>query len=205
VERDLGQAVDHLRRADAVMAGVIERIGPCGLKVYGESTPFAALAQSIVYQQISGRAAASIFSRLSVIGGRGPFRPAHVLRASDADLRGCGLSRQKVAAIRDLAQKGARWRMARLRTLDEEAVIETLTSVHGVGRWTAEMFLMFRLGMPDVLPVDDYGIRKAMQRAYRMRALPRPDRMRTVAEKWRPYRTVACWYLWRSLDGAAGF
>ena len=95
--------------------------------------------------------------------------------------------------------------LARLGRLSDEDVIETLTTVKGIGRWTAEIFLMFRLGRLDVLPVDDYGVRKAMQRAYRMRALPKPDRMRRVAEPWRPYRTAACWYLWRSIDGAAGF
>jgi 3-methyladenine DNA glycosylase/8-oxoguanine DNA glycosylase len=128
-----------------------------------------------------------------------------VAGATDAQLRAAGLSRQKIAYLRDLTrltQGGLPLRSLGRST--DDAVIEALTEVKGIGRWTAEMLLIFRLGRLDVLPVDDYGIRKAMQRAYRMRSLPKPERMRRLAERWRPYRTVACWYLWRSIDGAAG-
>ncbi len=196
---DLRRATRHLVERDPVMAGLVAAVGPCRWIVEPSASPFAALAQSILYQQITGKAAESIHRRVQALAGRGRLRPRHIAEATDGALRGCGLSRQKIASLRDLAQKGAHWRHARLSRLDDEAVIETLTEVKGVGRWTAEMFLIFRLGRPDVLPVDDYGIRKAMQRAYRMRALPKPDRMRKVAERWRPYRTVACWYLWKSL------
>ena len=199
------RAVAHLRAADPVLAAVIDRVGPCRWVVHDGVEPFAALASSIVYQQISGKAAASIYARVAALGGGGRLRPAHVAAASDEALRACGLSRQKTAYLRDLAAHAVGGKsLAGLARLDDDTVIERLTVVKGVGRWTAEMFLMFRLGRTDVLPVDDYGIRKAMQRAYRMRALPKPDRMRRVAEAWRPYRTVACWYLWRSLGGAAG-
>jgi len=199
------RAVAHLRAADPVLAAVIDRVGPCRWVVQDGVEPFAALVSSIVYQQISGKAAAAILARVNALGGGGRLRPAHVAAATDEVLRGCGLSRQKIAYLRDLAAHAQNGRgLAGLHRHDDEAVIERLTVVKGIGRWTAEMFLMFRLGRPDVLPVDDYGIRKAMQRAYRMRALPKPDRMRRVAESWRPYRTIACWYLWRSLGGAAG-
>jgi 3-methyladenine DNA glycosylase/8-oxoguanine DNA glycosylase len=124
-----------------------------------------------------------------------------MLGASDEDLRGLGLSRQKARYLRDLAEKTEDGLpFGRLSRLSDEEVIETLTVVKGIGRWTAEMYLMFRLGRPDVLPVADLGIRAAMKRAYRMRAMPKPERMRRVAAPWRPYRTVACWYLWRSVD-----
>src|SRR5438445_1653123 len=199
------RAVAHLRGADPVLAALIDRVGPCRWVVRDGVEPFAALASSIVYQQISGKAAAAILARVNALDGGGRLRPAHVVAATDEALRACGLSRQKIAYLRDLAAHARRGRrLVGLHGLEDEAVIERLTVVKGIGRWTAEMFLMFRLGRPDVLPVDDYGIRKAMQGAYRMRLLPKPDRMRRVAEAWRPYRTIACWYLWRSVDGAAG-
>jgi 3-methyladenine DNA glycosylase/8-oxoguanine DNA glycosylase len=194
------RAVAHLRTADPVLAALIGHVGRCRWEVDGAAGAFEALAESIVYQQISGKAAASIYSRLRAVAGGRRLRPAHVLAASEEVLRACGLSRQKSAYLRDLAAHAERGKgLAGLGRLEDEAVIERLVAIRGVGRWTAEMFLMFRLGRLDVLPVDDYGIRKAIQRAYRMRALPKPDRMRRIAERWRPYRTVACWYLWRSL------
>jgi 3-methyladenine DNA glycosylase/8-oxoguanine DNA glycosylase len=202
----LRRATGHLRQKDPVMGRIIGQVGPCRLEVDARGGAFAALVESIVYQQISGKAAASIYARLLALsGGRRP-RPQHILEASDADLRSAGLSRQKIAYLRDLAVRaGDGLPLRRIARLDDEAVIEALSAVKGIGRWTAEMFLIFRLGRLDVLPVDDYGIRKAMQRAYRFRELPKPERMRRVGEAWRPYRTVATWYLWRSIDGAAGF
>ena len=156
----------------------------------------------MLYQQITGKAAATIHGRLvSLIGRRVP-RPEDVLRATSGELRRVGLSGQKIAYFRDLSRKvrdGLPLR--RLSRLPDEAVIEALKKVKGIGRWTAEMFLIFNLGRPDVLAVDDYGIRKAMQRAYRRRALPTAEWMRRTGEAWRPYRTVACWYLWRSRGG----
>jgi 3-methyladenine DNA glycosylase/8-oxoguanine DNA glycosylase len=199
------RAVTHLRAADPVLARIIEEVGPCRLKADLETTPFAALVESIVYQQITGKAAATIHGRLRALVGEEIPQPRHIVAASDEALRGVGLSRQKISYLRDLATKAESGLIPDdVHTLDDEAVIERLTAVRGVGRWTAEMFLMFRLGRRDVLPVDDYGIRKAMQRAYRMRKLPKPDRMFRVAERWRPYRSVACWYLWRSLDTTGG-
>jgi 3-methyladenine DNA glycosylase/8-oxoguanine DNA glycosylase len=193
------RAVSHLRAADPVLARIIEEVGPCGLKADLEATPFAALLESIVYQQITGKAAATIHGRLKALTGGATPQPRDIVAASDEALRGAGLSRQKISYLRDLATKAESGLFPDdVHALEDEVVIEKLTAVRGVGRWTADMFLMFRLGRRDVLPVDDYGIRKAMQRAYRMRKLPKP------AERWRPSRSVACWYLWRSLDTTGG-
>jgi DNA-3-methyladenine glycosylase II len=197
----LRRATTHLRRADPVLAAILSRVGPCRLEVDTRGGPFAALVEAILYQQITGRAAATIHGRLCALAGRRLPRPEDLARLGDAELRTVGLSRQKIAYLRDLterAQDGLP--LLQLRRLPDEDVILTLTAVKGIGRWTAEMFLMFRLGRLDVLPVDDYGVRKAMQKAYRMRALPKPDRMRRVGEAWRPYRSIASWYLWRSLN-----
>jgi len=201
----LRKATAHLRRTDPVLAAIIRDVGPCRLRTDETGGAFAALVESIVYQQITGKAAASIYGRVRKLIKRRHPRPHDILAATEEALRGAGLSRQKVAYLRDLAEKvrdGLKLRA--LGRLENEAVIEALTEVKGIGRWTVEMFLIFRLGRLDVLPVHDYGIRKAMQRAYRLRKLPNPDRMRRLAEPWRPYRSVACWYLWRSLESKAG-
>jgi len=201
----LRKATAHLRRTDPVLAAIIRDVGPCRLRTDETGGAFAALVESIVYQQITGKAAASIYGRVRKLIKRRHPRPQDILAATEEALRGAGLSRQKVAYLRDLAEKvrdGLKLHV--LGRLEDEAVIETLIEVKGIGRWTVEMFLIFRLGRLDVLPVHDYGIRKAMQRAYRLRKLPNPDRMRRLAEPWRPYRTVACWYLWRSLESKAG-
>jgi len=198
----LRRGVRHLRRADPVLARLVDQVGPCRYEVRREVGPFAYLTAAIVHQQLAGAAAATIHRRLCALAGRKHPRPEDIARLSDAELRGVGLSRQKIGYLRDLvARVEAGLPLGRLARLSDEAAIDALTSVKGIGRWTSEMFLMFRLGRLDVLPVDDLGIRKAMQRAFRKRALPRPDWMRKTAEPWRPYRSVACWYLWRSLDG----
>jgi DNA-3-methyladenine glycosylase II len=197
--QDLRRATAHLRRADPVLASIIASVGPCAFEIR-RGPHFALLARAIVYQQISGKAAASIHERLLSALGR-PLRPPSILAASDAVLRGAGLSRQKVVYLRDLAtqvQNGID--LKRLGRLGDEEVVATLTAIKGIGRWTAEMFLMFRLGRLDVLPVHDLGIRSAVRRAYRLRKPPNPERLRRLAEPWRPYRTIACWYLWRSLE-----
>jgi 3-methyladenine DNA glycosylase/8-oxoguanine DNA glycosylase len=179
----------------------VAEVGPCRLRSDRKGGPFAALVEAILYQQITGKAAATIHGRLRTAVGRRHPRPQDVEALSDAALREAGLSRQKISYLRDLSQKAKNGLpLARLHRLGDDAVVEALTGVKGIGRWTAEMFLMFRLGRPDVLPVDDYGIRKAMQRAYRKRSLPKPDWMRRAAAPWRPYRSVASWYLWRSLE-----
>ena len=199
--RTLRKATARLRRSDPVLAAIIREVGPCRLQTDDRGGAFAALVESIVYQQITGKAAASIYGRVRRLIGRRHPRPQDILAATEAALRAAGLSRQKVMYLRDLSERvAAGLKLRAIGRLEDEAVIEALIHVKGIGRWTVEMFLIFRLGRLDVLPVHDYGIRKAMQRAYRMRKLPSPDRMRKLAEPWRPYRTVACWYLWRSLD-----
>jgi DNA-3-methyladenine glycosylase II len=197
---DRRRAARHLRTVDPVMASIVAKVGACRLDVDRRLGPFAYLVAAIVHQQITGKAAASICKRLCTLNrGRWP-RPDQIAAASDEALRACGLSRQKIGYLRDLtAHEENGPSLRRLSLLPDEEVIEALTAVRGIGRWTAEMYLMFRLGRPDVLPVDDLGVRKAMQRAYRKRALPKPDWMRKQAESWRPWRTVASWYLWRSL------
>jgi 3-methyladenine DNA glycosylase/8-oxoguanine DNA glycosylase len=197
---DRRRAANHLRKVDPVMERIVSRVGACSLEVDRRLGSFAYLMAAIVHQQITGKAAASICKRLCTLNrGRWP-RPEQIAAASDEQLRACGLSRQKISYLRDLAAHAASGTsLNRLARLPDEEVIEALTAVRGIGRWTAEMYLMFRLGRPDVLPVDDLGVRKAMQLAYRRRALPKADWMRRTAESWRPWRTVASWYLWRSL------
>ena len=199
----LRSATRHLSRADPVLAEIIRRVGPCRFQVDHRGTPYSALVEAMMYQQITGKAAEAIHGRLRALIGRRHPRPADIAALSDAQLRRVGFSRQKIAYARDLTtcvQDGLP--LGRLARQGDEDVIRTLIVVKGIGRWTAEMYLMFRLGRLDLLPVGDYGIQKAMQRAYGWRSLPKPKRMRRAAEAWRPYRTIACWYLWRSVDGA---
>jgi DNA-3-methyladenine glycosylase II len=199
--KTLQRAVLHLRSADPVMARLIDSVGRCRYTVEHGGGPFASLTEAIVYQQITGKAAETIYGRVQALIGRRHPRAQDIAAVTDAELRAAGLSRQKIGYLRDLSAKTlAGMPLARLFRHDDERVAATLTEVKGIGRWTAHMYLMFRLGRLDVLPVDDYGVRKSMQKAYRFRALPKPDRMLKVAEPWRPYRSVAAWYLWRSLD-----
>jgi 3-methyladenine DNA glycosylase/8-oxoguanine DNA glycosylase len=161
------------------------------------------LAEAIVYQQLTGRAAATIYARVCALfpGAHRGFTPQHILRASDAKLRGAGLSRAKTLALRDLARRAARDELptlAEARGLDDAALVERLTQVRGIGRWTVEMLLIFRLGRPDVLPVDDYGVRKGYAVAFGKRSLPEPRELARIGARWAPYRTVAAWYLWRA-------
>jgi 3-methyladenine DNA glycosylase/8-oxoguanine DNA glycosylase len=194
------RAALHLRRADPVMAAIVRKVGPCRMQIHRGGTTYWHLTRAILRQQISGHAAAAIEKRISARFG-GTLQPEDVLGATDAELRALGLSRQKASYLRDLsARANDGLPLDRLARMSEERLVETVTAVRGIGRWTAEMLMMFRQGRPDILPTGDYGIRKAMQVAYRMRALPKPARMQKVAEAWRPYRTLACWYLWRSLD-----
>jgi DNA-3-methyladenine glycosylase II len=192
--------MEHLKARDRRLAEVVERIGPIRLKPRGCS-PFESLARAIVFQQLSGKAAATIFGRLvdkcgGVIGHR------EIRGLSDADLRAAGVSPQKLGYLRDLSARASSGALdlAEVHALDDEAIIESLTAVKGIGRWSAEMFLMFHLGRPDVLPCGDLGIRKAAQRLYGLRKMPEEERLTKIAEPWRPYRTAACWYLWRSLE-----
>jgi 3-methyladenine DNA glycosylase/8-oxoguanine DNA glycosylase len=196
------KAIAHLRAADPVFDGIIERVGPCRLRITAEGTHFGAVASSIVYQQLSGAAAGTIHGRmLALYGDRDPT-PRELLRTPDEQLRAVGLSGQKTRYLKDLATHAAKRgsKIEQLHLLDDEAVIDSLTAVKGVGRWTAQMFLMFRLGRPDVLPDLDLGIQKGIQRAYRMRKLPTPKQVLKRGAPWAPYRTIASWYLWRMAD-----
>ena len=204
VSRPLWQrtAVRHLKRADPVLANIIERVGPSRFARPTKGSHLDALVRSIVSQQLSTSAAATIYSRLIALVGVPEPRPEDWLALNDPDLRAAGLSRQKISYIRDLArhvQDGA-LPMALLHEMEDDAVIEALTEVKGIGVWTAQMFLMFRLGRPDILPVLDLGIRNAFRRAYRLRKEPTPKRMHGIAKAWAPYRSVASWYLWQSLE-----
>ena len=200
---DPKRALAHLRAADPTLARVIERVGPFALELKKTSTMFAMLSEAIVYQQLNGRAAATIYGRLCALfvdAHRGP-QPKQILRASDAKLRGAGLSRAKLLALRDLARRSAAGEiptLAEARDLDDETLVERLTAVRGIGRWTVEMLLIFRLARPDILPVDDFGIRKGFAVAYGKRALPKPRDLAKYGARWAPYRTVASWYLWQA-------
>ncbi len=200
----LTEALAALRANDPKMATAIERVGPCTLIPRADGTHFDHLARAIVFQQLSGAAASTIYGRFKERIGDGTDSPtpAQILASDEATLRACGLSTAKARAIIDLARhvEDARLPLEGIDTLDDEAVIEALVAVRGVGRWTAQMFLMFRLGRPDVLPVLDLGVRKGAQRIYRMRALPEADRLEKVARNWRPWASVASWYCWRVLD-----
>jgi O-6-methylguanine DNA methyltransferase len=202
---DLGVAVAHLRAADASLARVIDVVGPCRLRLDKAPSLFFALAEAIVYQQLTAKAAATIFARLRALFPRARQAPTaeQILRASDEQLRSVGLSRSKLLSLRDLARRtvdGELPKLAALQHLADEAIIERLTEVRGIGRWTAEMLLIFRLGRPDVLPVDDYGIRKGYAAAFKKRALPTPKDLAKRGARWQPYRTVASWYLWRAAE-----
>ena len=195
-------SIVHLKRADDVLARVIVRVGPCRFRTRSKGTHFDALLRSIVYQQLSGKAASTILDRvLALYGGRYP-RPAQLLETTDDALRGAGLSRQKLAYLRDLAAKvhTGEVPLARVGRMPDEEVVTHLTHVKGIGRWTAQMFLIFRLGRPDVLPELDLGIQNAIQRAYGLRERPAPADVLRIGETWRPHATIASWYLWRSLE-----
>ena len=200
---DLRAAAEHLARKDARLARLIAQVGPPRIHLAATQSTFEALAESIVYQQLTGKAAATIHGRLRALFPRKRVRPEPLLAHADEALRGAGLSRGKVLALRDLAAKtldGTVPAIRALHALDDDAIVERLVQVRGIGRWTVEMLLIFRLGRPDVLPVDDYGVRKGFQLAYGKRAMPSPKELLRIGEKWRPFRTVASWYLWRAVD-----
>ncbi len=198
-------ALRHLCRAEPAFRPLVERV-PFGLTVPSGFSPFEALATSIAYQQLTGKAAATIVRRLKALFPHRRFpHPEDIAEADVATLRTAGLSGAKAAALKDLAEKalsGVVPPSRVIRRMDDEALIERLTQVRGVGRWTVEMLLIFRLGRPDVLPVSDYGVRKGFALLFR-RPLPTPKELESRGERWRPYRTVASWYLWRAVDGQA--
>jgi len=193
------KALRHLKSADPVLAAIIDRIGPCKIE-YGEPT-FHSLAEAILYQQLNGKAAVTIFNRFAALAGN-PLTPDGILNLTDAQMREVGLSRQKTSYLRDLAEKtnAGLLQFERMPDMTEEDVIAHLTQVKGVGVWTAHMFLMFTLRRPDILPTGDYGVQAAIKKHYKKRKWPKPDVMHKVARPWAPYRSIACWYLWKSLD-----
>ena len=219
------KAVSHLKKSDPVMRAIIERIGPCRME-FGPPE-FHSLAESIVYQQLNGRAAVTIFERFAALAGD-PLTPDRILKLSDEQMRSVGLSKQKSAYLKDLAAKTAAGLVdfSRLAKLPDTEVIEHLTQVKGIGVWTAQMFLMFTLKRENVLPTGDFGVRMAMYKHYldvqrakagkksssgkkssaakksprRKIKLPTPEQMEKIAKSWEPYRSVACWYLWQSID-----
>ena len=196
------EAIQHLRESDPVLSEIIHRVGDYGIQF--RDPGFETLVKSIVYQQLSGRVAAVIFGRLVKAAG-GPLTPENILKMRPARMRAIGLSRQKAIYIRDLARhtRDGRVVFEELAALDDTAVIERLTQVKGIGVWTVHMFLIFALRRADILPTGDLGIRNAMRKAYGMAELPTPAEMEIMAKRWRPYCSVASWYLWRSLEGDA--
>lgn len=196
-------ASEHLAARDARLARVIERAGPLSIRLDPLQTTFEALAQSIIYQQLNGRAASTIHARLRGLFPKKCLRPEALLDSDDASLRSAGVSRNKILALRDLAARcidGTVPSIPKLAVMTDEAIIERLVTVRGIGRWTAEMLLIFRLGRADVLPVGDYGVRQGFQLAYGKRRLPTPSELTRHAERWRPFRTAASWYLWRAVE-----
>ena len=205
---DPAAGVAHLRTAEPALARVIDAVGPFAMELKKAPSIFGALAEAIVYQQLNGSAAATIYARVCALFPRAHGAPtaAGILRLSDEKLRGAGLSRAKMLALQDLARRDAAEEIPTLeeaRGMDDAALVERLTRVRGIGRWTVEMLLIFRLGRPDVLPADDYGVRKGFAAAFRKRELPPPKDVEKRGERWRPYRTVASWYLWRAAERAA--
>jgi len=199
---DTRRAVRHLRRMDSRLAELISRVGPLRMNLRPAGTPFEALLRAITYQQLSGKAAATIHSRLLDLFPEG-LVPERLLAIPETALRGAGLSRNKVLAVRDLAIRtldGSVPDFAVLEHMSDDEVIERLTVVRGIGRWSVEMLLIFTLGRPDVLPVDDLGIRKGFQLVYGMKRLPAAVTLRRAARVWSPYRSAASWYLWRATD-----
>jgi DNA-3-methyladenine glycosylase II len=199
-ENGRARARRALMRRDPTLAALIRRVGPCSLDHRGD--PYRMLLRSVIYQQLAGAAARTIDGRLRAPWrGRYP-RPELLLAAPDAQLRAAGLSRQKIKAVRSVAEAFAARAVTNraLRAMDDDAVVAAVTRIHGIGEWTAHMLLMFSLGRPDVLPVGDYGVRKGAMRLYGLRELPKPRELAALAEPWRPYRSVASWYLWRAVD-----
>jgi DNA-3-methyladenine glycosylase II len=198
------EAIQHLSRADKVMGRLIRQIGPCAWKPDRRPSPFQALVRAVTYQQLNGIAAKTIFGRVKALYPGKPFpTPEDLLATPDEMLRGAGLSRAKVASIKDIAAKtvaGVVPTSRAIARMENEIIIERLTSIRGVGQWTVEMLLMFKLGRTDVLPATDFGVRKGFSVAYKLKDLPAPKDLLAHGERWRPYRSYAAWYLWRALD-----
>jgi DNA-3-methyladenine glycosylase II len=193
------KAVNHLKKSDPILRAIIERVGMCRME-FGEPE-FSSLAEAIVYQQLNGKAAVTIFNRFVALAGD-PLTPEGILKLSNEQMRSVGLSKQKSAYLKDLAAKASDGLLnfERLQDMTDDEVIEHLTQVKGIGVWTAHMFLIFSLRRPNVLPTGDYGVQMAIRKHYKKRKLPKPNEMEKIARAWEPYRSIACWYMWRSLD-----
>jgi len=209
---DIARAREELAAADPVLGRLIEQAGPFTLRLKSQHSPFEALLESIIYQQLHGKAAAAILKRLLTYFGELHPSPEILLSAPDEQLRGCGLSANKLLALRDLAKKtidGTVPTLQQIRRMSDAEIIERLTSVRGIGQWTVEMLLIFRLGRPDVLPASDYGVRKGFaltfgrlpkRKAFDASMLAKPAQILRRGERWKPWRSVASWYLWRACD-----
>jgi len=193
------KAINHLKKSDPILSAIIERVGGCRME-FGPPE-FHSLAEAIIYQQLNGKAAVTIFKRFAALAGD-PVTPQGIVKLSDAQLRSVGLSKQKSTYLRDMAQRATRGELdfSRLPEMSDDEVIKHLTQVKGVGVWTAHMFLMFTLKRPNVLPTGDFGIQMAIKKHYKKRKMPKPAQMEKIAKAWEPYRSVACWYLWKSMD-----
>jgi 3-methyladenine DNA glycosylase/8-oxoguanine DNA glycosylase len=205
---DVDVACAHLARRDRTLARLIREVGPCRLEIAARQSPYEALFESIVYQQLTGQAAATIHQRvLKLFGGKRCPRPAAVADSTADFLRKAGLSRSKAEALRDLARHALEGEIptrSKAEKLGDEEIVEQLTAVRGVGRWTVEMFLIFNLGRPDVLPVGDLGLQRAMSLSYNRGRAINERRMQSIARAWAPWRSVATWYMWRSLEPLPG-
>ena len=199
-------ALSYLRRVDPVLAQIIRQVGTPPPPPRRAGTHYDALVRSIIYQQLSGKAAGTIHRRFRELYPKKQPKAQLVLATSDEALRGAGLSRQKIGYLRDLSARvvDGSLPLAHLGRLSDDEIIEHLVQVKGIGRWTVHMFLMFRLGRPDVLPELDLGIQNAMQRAYGLKARPKPKEVLRLGERWRPHASTASWYLWRSLENGDG-
>ena len=199
-------ALKHLAAVDPVMKRLIAEIGQCKLEHEPRRSPFQSLVQAVAHQQLNGKAAENILGRFKkLFGGRKFPKPEDLASVTDEQLRACGFSFAKIAAIRDIAAKaldGTIPSAAKIKKMSDEEIIARLTAARGVGRWTVEMLLIFQLGRADVLPVDDFGVRNGFRIAYKKRALPKPKALLAFGKKWRPHGTTAAWYLWRAADAA---
>ena len=197
-------AVTALCKIDRHFARLVERVGETQLVLDECESPYESLLEAIAYQSISGKAAATIFARIKALGANGVCpTPQEILRTRKSVLRKAGLSFAKIAAAKDLAQKtieGIVPTLEQAQKMSDEELVERLISVRGIGAWTVEMFLIFRLGRPDVLPIHDYGVQKGFALTYRKKAIPKPKELAKFGERWRPYRTVASWYMWRAVQ-----
>lgn len=199
---DPEQAIEFLASADSKLGRFIERV-PFSMEIRAMHNPFESLARNIIYQQLHGNAAAAIHQRVRDLYGKRRLRPQDIINTPDEILRSAGLSTAKTVAIKDLAAKtldGTVPTLARLRRMEDEEIIERLTQVRGIGRWTVEMLLIFRLGRPDVLPVGDFAVRKGFAAVYGLKEQPKPKELLNYGERWRPYRSVASWYMWRASE-----